>query len=426
MAIPTVMADLSSTAASNSPAGSDAVFPDLDNYLRAIQAIVKQFSEDTSSTSSTSKGAAIIGYKSYATGAIGRSTKSKLDEIQTVYDFGASGGGSSDDTASFTLAGSVGTQNHVNISSGTFKISSTPAPTGRTAWEARGDALFTGSGATAVGFTSGAYSQLVQQGSAGSDFALRYIRRNASHSGGTVGFVSSAIRAETYATGTGTNNEWAATFLMDNSVPNANAAENVAMYALGKKRAGASPTWGAVIEHIDYSGGNPTSGAVSLEVDITANGTDSGSSRIGIDIAARSVADDATSMAAGYGIRFQNSNSTNATFSILIGAASGTKATEGLALHAATISGSAIKLAQDQVMSWNAGATRQTTYDGTGWKFKDNSGNLLFRANDDGSLQIGRAMTTASTPANFTAAVYFPVKSQDGTTYYVPARSSTW
>ena len=36
MPIPTLITDLSTTIASNSPAGSDAVFPDIDNYVRAL------------------------------------------------------------------------------------------------------------------------------------------------------------------------------------------------------------------------------------------------------------------------------------------------------------------------------------------------------------------------------------------------------
>ena len=38
MPIPTSFADLSTTVASNSPSGSDNVFPDLDNYIRFINA----------------------------------------------------------------------------------------------------------------------------------------------------------------------------------------------------------------------------------------------------------------------------------------------------------------------------------------------------------------------------------------------------
>ena len=42
MAVPTSIADLSTTAASNSPGGSEAIGTSLDDYLRATQAIIKQ------------------------------------------------------------------------------------------------------------------------------------------------------------------------------------------------------------------------------------------------------------------------------------------------------------------------------------------------------------------------------------------------
>lgn len=42
MAVPTSITDLSTTPASNSPAGSDSIGTSLDDYLRSIQAILKQ------------------------------------------------------------------------------------------------------------------------------------------------------------------------------------------------------------------------------------------------------------------------------------------------------------------------------------------------------------------------------------------------
>lgn len=42
MPVPTVITDLSTTAASNSPSGSDAILPDLDNYIRALSAFIAQ------------------------------------------------------------------------------------------------------------------------------------------------------------------------------------------------------------------------------------------------------------------------------------------------------------------------------------------------------------------------------------------------
>ena len=53
MAAPTTMTDLSVTAASNSPAGSDAVGPLLDDFLRSIQAIVRRLAANSTVASAT-------------------------------------------------------------------------------------------------------------------------------------------------------------------------------------------------------------------------------------------------------------------------------------------------------------------------------------------------------------------------------------
>jgi hypothetical protein len=47
MAVPTTFADLSTTAASNSPAGGDNVLPDLDNYLRISFAMLASVKANT-------------------------------------------------------------------------------------------------------------------------------------------------------------------------------------------------------------------------------------------------------------------------------------------------------------------------------------------------------------------------------------------
>lgn len=60
MPVPSTMSDLSVTEASNSPSGSDAISTGLDNYLRAIQAIVR---------STNHKGADIASAASVAIGA---------------------------------------------------------------------------------------------------------------------------------------------------------------------------------------------------------------------------------------------------------------------------------------------------------------------------------------------------------------------
>jgi len=58
MPVPSTIADISTTASSNSPAGTDAIGTSLDDYLRAIQAILKQ--EDSSGVDIASASAITI------------------------------------------------------------------------------------------------------------------------------------------------------------------------------------------------------------------------------------------------------------------------------------------------------------------------------------------------------------------------------
>ena len=62
MAIPTVLTDLSATLASNPPAGGDAAFPNIDDYLRAAYGFIRQGdtkASDVASAASTAVGAAV-------------------------------------------------------------------------------------------------------------------------------------------------------------------------------------------------------------------------------------------------------------------------------------------------------------------------------------------------------------------------------
>lgn len=61
MPVPTAITDLSATIASNSPAGGDTVFPELDNYLRAAFGFIRQGdakASDVASATTTDLGAA--------------------------------------------------------------------------------------------------------------------------------------------------------------------------------------------------------------------------------------------------------------------------------------------------------------------------------------------------------------------------------
>jgi hypothetical protein len=235
-----------------------------------------------------------------------------------------------------------------------------------------------GSDAVALGFTAGAMQQSKQSGTSGTDFALQYFRRNADHSGGAAGFVSSCLRVETYTNAGTTNYEWAFTAKLDNSTA---AGQNVAAYSQGIKRS-TGPTWASVMESIDATGtANPATGLVGVEVDIRANGTDNSTQRVGMDLVAsrQLVAGVPTgaAMQAGYGIRFQHGGDASAAFVV------------GIDTTLAVFAQAAMKLAVNQPIAFNAAATKQLSHDGTGLKFSQDGGaSLTVRLNDAGNIQI--------------------------------------
>lgn len=92
MAVPTSITDLSTTASSNSPAGTEAVLPNLDNYLRAHAAFIAQLSADSLSKSTGGTVAAAVTFSAVvtlsngATGALtgNASTASTLETARTI------------------------------------------------------------------------------------------------------------------------------------------------------------------------------------------------------------------------------------------------------------------------------------------------------------------------------------------------------
>ena len=62
MAVPTAITDLSATAASNSPAASESILPNLDDYIRALSALIRQGdtkAADVASASTVDLGAVV-------------------------------------------------------------------------------------------------------------------------------------------------------------------------------------------------------------------------------------------------------------------------------------------------------------------------------------------------------------------------------
>lgn len=110
-----------------------------------------------------------------------------------------------------------------------------------------------------------------------------YLTRNANYSGGTPGYVNSALFVDTNVAAGGTSFEWGITSRLTNY---SNAGENVGGYLQGNKFA-SGPTWGGVAEVCDMTNINTTAtsgAAVGLEVDVWCNGDDNFERRIGIDV----------------------------------------------------------------------------------------------------------------------------------------------
>lgn len=292
---------------------------------------------------------------------------SKLNGIVSVLQFGAVGDGVTDDTAAATSAGNANS-GVMNFPDGDFLLSSTPSVTGRKVFNLEAGATASGSGASSSGLYTGniARKQLVESGTSGGDTATQYIRRIADHSGGTPGWVSSALNVRTDVTNSAaTNFEWAIVGTIQNS---AAAGENTGIYGQGVKQS-TGPTWGMVAEARDTSGiVNPATGLVGLEVDTFANGFDANNSRVGIDVVIGKNNQSGSLCETAFGIRIGTTNGDitqgrvkygiqlNAiTFDVGFDTSSATQATGGVAYRMAATQKLSFTALNDRYMSYSSG-----------------------------------------------------------------------
>lgn len=111
MPVPTVITDLSTTAASNFPAGSDSP-SSLDDTLRAHAAFIAQVYSGAA--------AITVPFTQAGTGAVATTVQAKLRESVSIKDFGAVGNGTTDDTAAITAA--LVASYHVVVPAGMFPL----------------------------------------------------------------------------------------------------------------------------------------------------------------------------------------------------------------------------------------------------------------------------------------------------------------
>lgn len=128
------------------------------------------------------------------------------------------------------------------------------------------------------------------------DFAVMQINRNANYSGGTVGFVGSALRVQTdikTPSSVGTF-EWAGLFILNNKAPvntsgggpgNGAVPQQVALYGQANKDS-TSATWASCLEISDNQGTSANGQAIGQEITVRAIGADTPTpSRVGLHIA---------------------------------------------------------------------------------------------------------------------------------------------
>lgn len=368
-----------------------------------------------------SSGASLVGFIQAWSGATARDAQSKLRESVSVKDFGAVGDGVADALSAFALAGAA--SNLLSVPAGVYPLASTPAM-GNTLLNVGVNASLTGAGGTALGYTANAKEQTLHNGTSGADFATKYIRRNVTHTGGSVGFVASGLRVDSYVGAGAANYEWAITGMCDSS---ATGGQNVGVYGQGIKR-GAGPVWGMVAEALDPTGtNNPITGLIGIEVDCRANGTDSLSNRIGIDIVINRQTPTGAANQVGYGVRLQNGG--DASTSVKTGFSINCSAAVGFDTSAATITQAAFKLAVNQNIAFDSAAVNQLGNDGAGLTYSV-SGVKKSRLNNTGGLELDSLQTVlsgapASGGATPTLSANKPGANGGVTTWFSVVRSGT-
>jgi hypothetical protein len=323
----------------------------------------------------------------------------------------AFGAVSGSDAAAATAAAALAGQEIV-FPAGTWPMSTTPTITGPHTLTAKVGAQMSGSGATALGFYTGAgqaQGQQIQMNTTGGDAANQYFRRNANHSGGTVGFTSACVRADTYVTNAGaTNFEWALVGTVTNS---ATGGQNVGVVGYGFKTGGSvGPTWGANFGHFETTAiNNPTNGSVGCEIDNASNGTDSSGMRVILDCVAFRQNPSGAATTCTYGVRVSNAKdgaNTSIGTAFMVGNSDGSLINVGVAYDCsgATLSIGALRMPSGAPILFDKLGNNQLSFDGTGLYYKA-SGVSASRLNADGSIQFGgSSMITKLTGAVVTTA----------------------
>ena len=217
--------------------------------------------------------------------AVARTLANRFADVVNVKDFGAVGDGVADDTAAIQAAynaASAGQQ--IYIPYGTYNISPITVTSKQVTWiHSKYDITLNQklkNNSVTLGPVVNIEDWAAQNNT--TDFGTVEVRREANYTGGTTGYVNSALRAKTIVQPGTQSYEWTILGQCENYGTAADNSENVAGYFQARKYS-TGKTFGLLNELIDYNP-NPTTSSVAQELDLRVVGTDANNSRLGLHV----------------------------------------------------------------------------------------------------------------------------------------------
>ena len=264
---------------------------------------------DVDVNASAGIGATKLSFTQSGTGATARTVDSKLKDIVSVKDFGAVGDGVANDTAAFVAAyAATSPGGTIQIPYGQYSLIGSISNTKFVRWLSFGATNAAGTLPLAlpgvVETQFGTRSLNRKTSTTATEGAVLELQRIGSHTGGTNGFVTTALRAFTSALAGSKIFEWTCLSIVDNYSTLADGSENVAIYGQALKRADGK-SWAGCLEIQDlYADGatNAVGDCIGLEITAVALNlsSDTNYQRNGIHISTKSTGAGAAEWSRGF------------------------------------------------------------------------------------------------------------------------------
>jgi hypothetical protein len=334
-------------------------------------------------------GSALVGFIAAAAGSVTRTVQDKIREWVSVKDFGAHGG-ATNDTAAFQAAATAG--GVVHVPDGKYTVGAVTAGAAPTYWVGNFTDNTSNLPLNLPGIQDGFYSgsKWIYQPQAGaSDVTMMQIRRDVNYTGGSVGFLNSALRIQSNVNSSANPYECGMFVIQDN---HASGAQHFAMGSQANKF-GTGPSWSLVTEvHEKTATADPINATIGYELDVCANGTDVFFQRFGLAIIAKKENPSGAQCVVGTGISLAGGSPGEALYGIGLQFGRAIVATtfnDAIDMSTATINGAGIRMATDQCIAFDVGATRTIRYNvGAGGIRMQLPGGHVFDFKDGGDFNL--------------------------------------